>query len=234
MIAALGRIEPEGGVVRISGPSAGATVIAELLVEEGDMVAKNQRIAVLDSYPLRMAQVDRLQAELENAELDLGRTGRLSQGGAASDASRDEARLSVRVAQALLAGAKAELEMAIVRSPIDGQVLEIHARTGELVGLEGIAELGRTAIMYAVAEVYETDIAEVKVGNRATVNSPALASTLHGTVKRIALKIGKADVLNTDPAAKVDARVVEVDIQLDDNELVHGLTNLQVEVAIER
>ena len=74
MIAALGRIEPEGGVVRISGPSAGATVIAELLVEEGDMVAKNQRIAVLDSYPLRMAQVDRLQAELENAELVHGLT----------------------------------------------------------------------------------------------------------------------------------------------------------------
>ncbi len=66
------------------------------------------------------------------------------------------------------------------------------------------------------------------------MNSPALPITLHGTVESIALKIGKADVLNTDPAAKVDARVVEVDIRLDESEQVRGFTNLQVEITIER
>jgi HlyD family secretion protein len=124
--------------------------------------------------------------------------------------------------------------MAIVRSPLAGQVIEIHTRRGERVGGDGIAELGRTDSMYAVAEVYETDIGAVKIGAGATITSPALSEPLHGTVESIALKIGKADVLNTDPAAKIDARVVEVDIRLDDSKSVRGLTNLQVEIVIER
>ena len=49
---------------------------------------------------------------------------------------------------------------------------------------------------------------------------------------RVGLKIGKKDVLSVDPAAKTDARVVEVEIQLDDPTQVAGLTNLEVDVAI--
>ncbi len=41
------------------------------------------------------------------------------------------------------------------------------------------------------------------------------------------------DVLGTDPAARTDARVVEVEIGLDDDARVSGLTNLQVQVVIE-
>ncbi len=40
------------------------------------------------------------------------------------------------------------------------------------------------------------------------------------------------DVLGTDPVAKTDARVIEVDIRLDDGDRVSHLTNLQVEVAL--
>jgi len=46
------------------------------------------------------------------------------------------------------------------------------------------------------------------------------------------LKIGKKDVLSVDPAAKTDARVVEVRILLDDAAAAAGLTNLEVDVAI--
>jgi HlyD family secretion protein len=51
-------------------------------------------------------------------------------------------------------------------------------------------------------------------------------------VERIGLKIGKLDVLDTDPVAKTDARVVEVHIRLDGGVDVSRLTNLQVEVEI--
>jgi HlyD family secretion protein len=90
--------------------------------------------------------------------------------------------------------------------------------------------------MYAVAEVYETDIGGVALGARAEVTSPALPHALHGRVDRIALRVRKLDVLGTDPAARTDARVVEVEVRLDDAdaELAAGLTQLQVEVAIER
>ena len=51
-------------------------------------------------------------------------------------------------------------------------------------------------------------------------------------MERIGLKIGKMDVLSTDPAAKIDARVVEVEIRLDQAADAASLTYLQVHVEI--
>ena len=93
-------------------------------------------------------------------------------------------------------------------------------------------ELGRTNRMYAVAEVYETDITGVKVGQAAKVRTPAMDGELNGTVERISLKVGRLDVIGTDPIAKTDARVVEVFILLEDSETVSRFTNMQVKVEI--
>ena len=86
--------------------------------------------------------------------------------------------------------------------------------------------------MYAVAEVYETDIGRVRVGQPAVVHSPALLHELAGEVERIGLKVGKKDVLSTDPVADADARVVEVRIRLAEPERAASLTNLRVEVLV--
>ena len=88
--------------------------------------------------------------------------------------------------------------------------------------------------MYAVAEVYETDILHVKVGQNARIKSPALSQPLTGTVEQIGRWVGKLDLLSTDPTARTDARVVEVKVRLDDSKAVAGLTNLQVTVEIDR
>lgn len=143
-----------------------------------------------------------------------------------------QAQAQVDVALATLERAKAELENAIVRSPITGTVLKVHAKVGESVGNDGILELGRTNRMYAVAEVYETDIAQVKPGQKAIISNATLAEPISGVVERIGLQIRKKDVLNTDPAADVDARVVEVRVRLDNSNQVKRLTNLQVNVKI--
>ena len=232
-VAALGRIEPLHGVIRLAGPPRPAVVIGELRVEEGDTVAKGQVIALLTGIDLQRAEVARLRAELSNAERELERKRKLYRDGALSDSELEAAELGRDVARAGLLGAEADLELSIVRSPLDGQVLEIHAREGERVGVEGVAELGRTSAMVAVAEVYETDIGRVRVGQRARVTSPALPGVLAGEVERIGLKIGKKDVLSTDPVADADARVVEVEIRLARPELAAALTNLRVDVVIE-
>jgi HlyD family secretion protein len=54
-------------------------------------------------------------------------------------------------------------------------------------------------------------------------------------VSHVGLQIGKKDVLDTDPAADTDARVVEVDILLspEASRRVSGLTNAKVLVDIE-
>jgi HlyD family secretion protein len=234
-IAALGRLEPKDGVRRIAGPAQTVAVVGELLVDKRDFVRRGQLIARLDEVPVREAARERAAAQVRNAEAELARHEELHKGSVISDSKRDELRLTLDVARADLRRADAELERNRVRSPIDGQVIAIHARDGERVNGEGILELGRTQEMYAIAEVYETDIARVRLGQTATVRSPALPRPLRGAVDRIGMKVGKLDALGTDPAARTDARVVEVEIRLADgeSELAAALTHLQVEIEIE-
>ena len=146
------------------------------------------------------------------------------------------AQAAVESAIATKRKAQVDLNLSYVKAPVSGSILKVHTRQGERINTDnGIVELGRTDQMYAIAEVYETDIAKVKNGQRATVTSPVFAGTLEGTVTRIGKQIGKKDVMDTDPAADTDARVIEVRIRLDpeSSKKVATLTNLQVEVKIE-
>ena len=232
VISSLGRIEPDGGVVRLAGPSGLGSVIMELRVAEGDLVKKGDVVAVLDEYPVRKADLTRLQAELENARKNLEREQKLARSMASSASKIENLELSVKAAQAAVTAAEAMLDLSLVRAPKDAQILYVHSYPGERVGVEGIVEIGDTQRMYAVAEVYETDIIHVKPGQRASITSPALAQPVSGTVEKVGLKVGRMDVLGMDPVAEADARVIEVDILLDDVEAVKALTNLQVEVEI--
>ncbi|UKO99509.1 HlyD family efflux transporter periplasmic adaptor subunit [Nostoc sp. UHCC 0870] len=132
--------------------------------------------------------------------------------------------------------AEAELKLSYVQAPAAGEVLKIHTKSGESISSEGIAEMGETEQMTVIAEVPEDGIGRVRVGQNVTVssNNGAFSGELKGTVTEIGRRIGKKDVLNTDPAADVDARVVEVKITLspEDSEKVSGLTYAKVMVEI--
>jgi HlyD family secretion protein len=144
------------------------------------------------------------------------------------------AQANLEKAQAYVQQAQANLNLAYVKAPRSGQILKIHTYGGERVEDKGIVELGDTEQMYVVAEIYETEIHGIKIGQIASITSKGLAGELTGKVAEIGLQIAKKDVLGTDPAADVDARVVEVKIQLDTaaSAKVQGLTNLQVNVVI--
>ncbi|MEM7590316.1 MAG: ABC exporter membrane fusion protein [Cyanobacteria bacterium P01_A01_bin.83] len=339
-VTALGRLEPQGEVIKLSVANAQDSRVNELYVEEGDRVTAGQLIATLQGldqkdaelaaakqnvavYQAKLKKVSageaknaeiraqqatiaRLQAQLRNeslerqaeiadaeAELTNARTNydryqNLYLEGAVSKSQRDdrlelyrrsqarldqaEARYNNTVASLQkqidrersilnqlrevrpvdLAEARAELDYAIaqvkqieseledyyVRVPIAGQILKVNTLVGEQVDTsQGIVELGRTSQMYAIAEVYETDVNRVKVGQPATIISEhgGFAGKLQGRVDRVGLQIKKQDILESDPAADKDARVVEVKVRLDpqDSEKVAGLTNLQVRVKID-
>jgi HlyD family secretion protein len=311
-VSALGRLEPQGETIKVAPPSAlGSSRISKLLIKEGDLVRKDQVIALLDSYDSTLAAVKQAESqvavkesmleqvkagskigdidaqqatmkatkatlvrwenELEIAKSDLNRYEMLVKDGAASEFQRDSYLLKVKsltgqIAQAQedisqaegklnsvkevrptdvkvaetqlqsaiadLEKAKADLLLTAVRSPINGQILKVHAKSGESVGTDGVVELGNTTQMYAVAEVYETDIGKIKVGQPATITSEVIDGEIAGKVERVGLRIAKNDVLGTDPAAKTDVRVIEVRIKLDNSAKISSLTNLQVKVKI--
>ncbi|AFY76494.1 ABC exporter membrane fusion protein, DevB family [Pleurocapsa sp. PCC 7327] len=190
--------------------------------------------------------VSTLQEQINEAKATLNKTVATLQ----RQIEEDQAMLSavsevrpvdVRVAQAELLSAQAavkraqaDLDRAYVRAPSNGQILKIHAWPGEIVSNDGILELGQTDQMYVTAEVYETDIARVRVGQTATIKSHGIVGDLRGTVDEVGLQIGQKDVLGTDPVADVDARVVDVKIRInpEDNLKIANLTNLQVNVII--
>lgn len=235
-VSALGRLEPEDGVIRVAAPTQLNIidpVIARLFVDDGSAVVRGQIIAILNDHDTLAAEVERLTAELDHVRLEKKRFEVLHRESVINDYDWDEWRLKERVAAAQLRQAQAELVLTTIRSPIAGRVLKVHAREGERVGPEGIAEIGKIGSMCAIAEIYETDVRYVRVGDRATISSPALRAPLGGVVDRIGYKIGKQDVLATDPAARTDARVVEVRIRLDDSKAAAGLSLLQVSVVVD-
>lgn len=277
-VSALGRLEPEDGVLAISVSSTpnavSGSVIASLLVDEGDWVEAGQLLAETDSTALTRAMADKAGAELELAiqaaeaadsqteeactlaEVAQSEAARRSDLLAKSLASTEEteqaegearskaasckaaqanarvAKSAIKVAESRVMIAAHEVERSLVRAPVAGRVLEVHTRAGEMAGQQHLLDLGRTNSMFAVAEVYETDIGRVQVGQKAQVRSRALAGPVTGTVEHIRGEVQKKDVIGTDPAARKDARIIEVEIRLDDSEAVASLTHLQVEVII--
>lgn len=145
------------------------------------------------------------------------------------------AQAEVDNAVAALKRAQTDLQQAYIKSPIAGQILKVHTRVGEKISNSGIVDLAQTDQMMAVAEVYQTDVGKVKVGQKATVTSPAIEGKLQGTVFQIGLQVNRQNVFSNQPGENLDRRVVEVKIRLNpkDNKQVASFTNLQVQTAIE-
>lgn len=131
--------------------------------------------------------------------------------------------------------AKAELEQAYVRSPVNGEVLYIHTRAGEVISSDGIVELGQTRQMEAIAEVYQSDVSKIRNGQKVRVSSDSLSGELSGKVTLIGSQVRRQEIINTDPSTNIDARVVEVHVALDaaSSQKAAKFTNLQVKVVIE-
>ena len=144
------------------------------------------------------------------------------------------ARTEVDSAIANLQRAKTELQAAYIRAPMTGQIIKIHARVGEKIDAPGVADFAQTKTMMAVAEVYQTDISKIKLGQKATITSQGFTGELKGIVQQIGLQVKRQNVFGDQPGENLDSRIIEVKIRLnpEDSKRVSGLTNLQVQTAI--
>jgi HlyD family secretion protein len=145
------------------------------------------------------------------------------------------AEANLDAARADLARAQQDLERAYVRAPEDGTILDINARVGERPSNSGIIDLGDTTNMTVEAEVYQTMIGRVSIGDPVTVSAEALGADLTGVVSAIGLEIGRQSITSSDPAANTDARVVDVIILLDapSSQQAGRFTNLEAVVRID-
>jgi HlyD family secretion protein len=145
------------------------------------------------------------------------------------------AQAGVEAARADLDTATQNLDRAYVRAPARGTVLDINVRNGERPPSGGMIDLGDTSQMTVEAEVYQTLIGRVTIGDPVTVSAEALAQELKGVVSAIGLEIGRQSIMSDDPASNTDARVVDVIVMLDaaSSALAQRFTNLEAIVRID-
>lgn len=225
----------QGGVV--SASQKDSTCLQNNTVQEQLAEAQSNLQRIIST---RTEQIKEAKANLNRTLSTLQK--QIEEAKATLNATAEVRSVDVSVAQSELENARAaekkalaDLDLAYIKAPTNGQILKIHTWPGETISNDGIVELGQTEQMYATAEVYETDISKVRVGQSATITSGGIVGELQGKVDEVGLKIGVPNVLGTDPVANADTRVVEVKIRLSpaDSQKVAELTNLEVNVMID-
>jgi HlyD family secretion protein len=151
----------------------------------------------------------------------------------AEDVAIAEANLSS--AQADLQERRALLAKTQLLAPIDGIVLHRYLREGEVISIQPptpILQIGDKSSLRVRAEIDETDIGRLAVGQRAAITADAYpGERFGGTVARIAPRMGKKRVYTDDPTEKLDTKVLEALIDLDPT--VRLPVGLRVDVRIE-
>lgn len=145
------------------------------------------------------------------------------------------AKAEIRQAIAAEKEALANLEQTSLKAPQDGVIFKINTRPGEITSNNGIVEIGQVSQMMVVAEVYQSDVSKIQLGQKVRLESTSLPGELYGKVDRIGWQIERQNVINSDPSENIDSRVVQVHVQLDEasSEKAAKFTNLQVKAVIE-
>jgi HlyD family secretion protein len=248
-VSALGTLQPAGDVRRLAAPTSamgGSPRLLSLAVEEGQRVKQGQLLATFDSRPKLVADLAALQARITSLQVQIRMQTReveryqsaASSGAAAMvllEEKKDELvklQGQLREAVAQRQGLQVDLADSELRAPLAGTVLKIHSRPGERPANDGVLELGAGDQMEAVAEVYESDINRVKLGQVVSLVSEngGFSGSLQARVIRISPQVRQRAVLSTDPTGDADARVVEVRLALDPSDAgkVHDLAGLKV------
>ena len=248
-VSALGRLEPAGDVRKLAAPMGsmgGSPRISSLSVQEGDRVKRGQILATFDNRPGLLADLAAINARIGTLDRsiamqrrEVSRYREASREGAASMVLLEEKQDELvtfegqrRQALAEKRGIEVDLKDSQLRSPIDGTVLRVYARPGERPGSDGILSVGASDRMEAIAEVYESDIGRIRLGQSASLISEngGFSGKLKAEVLRISPQIRQRDVLSTDPTGDADARIVEVRLALHpaDAKRVQQLSGLKV------
>lgn len=195
IVSATGTIKP---VESVEVSSKITARVKQVLVKENDVVSQGQTVALLDGKDY---ETKREQAEftLNNAKTVYDRISYLYNIGAKSKEDLDTAQYNYDTARSKLEEADSNLSETVIVSPMDGVVIGEPVTDGTMA-VQGnsnptvimrIADLSKKQI---IAKVDETDIGNVRVGQKATFTVDAYnGRTFTATVS----KISQTDIDNS-------------------------------------
>jgi HlyD family secretion protein len=226
-----------------NGARAQERLHAQAAVDAADAVLANavavrtRRTQLLQQGAISREEADRAEQAWLVAQAE--RRAAAEQYALVDDDAREEdyaqASAAVALARAAVAQAQAMFAKTYVRSPIDGVVLRRHHHAGETVlnsPADPIVTVGDISRLRVRAEIDEADVAYVQSGQRAYVRADAFGDRrFSGTVVKVGEALGTKNVRTDRPAERVDTKVLEVLVDLDQ---VDGLRpRLRVDVFID-
>jgi HlyD family secretion protein len=146
----------------------------------------------------------------------------------AREEDRARADADVRLARARLDEARALYEKTFIRAPIDGVALRRHRKAGESVSTQfdtPIVTMADDSVRRVRVDVDEGDVGRIAIGQAAYVTADAFGDRrFPGKVIRIGQILGRKNVRTDEPTERVDTKVLETLIELEDGrELPLGL-----------
>jgi HlyD family secretion protein len=124
--------------------------------------------------------------------------------------------LDLATSTAQVDNARIGCDYALVRSPLDGTVVQIISRQGESVSPAGIAKIVDMAQLHVFADVDEQQVARLAPGGKVEVTFRGSPTIYTGTISRVAPTVRRMQRVEPDGASSTDARVVQVEIAFDD------------------
>jgi HlyD family secretion protein len=131
-----------------------------------------------------------------------------------SDLGQVETEISI--IKSKLDNARTTREQALVRSPLDGVVVQIYSRQGERVSPSGIAKIVDLGQLRILADVDELHVGRVVPGGKVEVTFRGSTTVYKGTISRVAPTVKRMQRVEPDGGSSTDGRVVQVEIELDD------------------
>ena len=197
-----------------------AIVQEELTRRESAVLTAKARVTEAQS------SLDQLLAGAWSATLDISR------------AQLAQAQSLVQQAEADMESTKTELERLVVRSPVDGEVLQKNTRAGEYVPAGVLATpamlVGNTDVLHVRVDVDENDAWRIKPGAKARVSlrgNPQIR-TDETTFVRVEPFVIPKRSLTGDSTERVDTRVLQVVYSFPRSAMI-AFVGQQVDVRIE-
>jgi HlyD family secretion protein len=249
MVGALGVVEPRSRVINVSHNAGAEGVnLQQVFVQEGSQSSKGDVLAILADHDKKQADLDvgkanilALNAKLESEKINLDFTEKeriryeaLAKNSLASRSFIDskvlafnQSQAKVRELQGEISAARASLKLleqklkdTIILAPLSGTILKVHSHAGERLNDIGLLEMADLTELDVVAEVYETDLPKVEVGQNAEIIVPGINSVYTAAVREIGYQVKKNDLNSTDPLADKDNRIIEVRLTLDNKAVI--------------
>jgi len=215
-------VEPNGDVSELSAKKSQVDLL-ELVYRVAD--DQHQRLVRLDERSGIISQQQTAQSQLQ-----------VDQAMAEWKAAEMQYKSMIKQGLVQLELVQEKLALSELRSPIEGTILKIYSRAGEIVGNRPVIQIANLKEMSCRAEIDESTFHLVHPGQVAEITTTAGgdAGVLKGKVASKGKIITAPELKKLDPFAPVDSRVVEVSIVIDAGFVKEAakLINRQVDVEI--